>query len=151
MAVPSVLWCGMTDPSLVASFSVSPRYAQVSVSDSGATDYPQWEMGDERAVSLADCVAISTREDRFGPVDIEVYLADDADYKFSSYHRVYSDQVEVPSGVMLVGSVTGTEEQAFQLSERRAKVSVWVDSPNAPAALKIVIVQVGRITCIPTP
>lgn len=139
----------MTEPSLLGAFSVSPSYSQVSVGDSGCTDYPHWETGNEEATAVADCVAVSTREDRFGPVDIEVYVAEGVGHRFPGYRRVYSDQLEIPSGVILIGSVAGADEHAFQISERRPTVNAWVNPPDAPSSLKILVTQPGQTTRIP--
>ena len=59
--------------SLLARFEVTAYYGQVEISDPNKLDYPQFETGEERAVAIPDCIAVVTRNDREGPVTVEVW------------------------------------------------------------------------------
>jgi hypothetical protein len=60
----------MIKPLVIATFP-NP-YAQIAVLDSGTTDLPDWDTGDERAVATSQALYISTRSDTSGPVNVQV-------------------------------------------------------------------------------
>jgi hypothetical protein len=53
--------------------SVLPLHRQVQFGDALADDYPQWETGEERAVFTTQVIAVATRDDQQGDVQVEVW------------------------------------------------------------------------------
>ena len=45
---------------LLRRVEVTPLNGQVEMSDPKATDYPQWQTGEERAVALPQSIAVAT-------------------------------------------------------------------------------------------
>src|SRR5256885_16123318 len=59
---------------LLQRIHVTPFNGQVELSDPKATDYPQWQTGNEPAVALAQAVAVATQSDSHGDVAVVVLV-----------------------------------------------------------------------------
>src|SRR5256886_5961896 len=58
--------------SLLQRVHVTPFNGQVELSDPKATDYPQWQTGNEPAVALPQSIAVATQSDSHGDVAVLV-------------------------------------------------------------------------------
>lgn len=109
---------------LTASITVMPLYNQVVVQDPGTDSAPQWETGEEHAVVATDhAVAISTRPDHEGDVEITVLAGNDptdlGELIFDGQLSVTSPEIEVGSPLgadtMLVASPGPAGYETFEI------------------------------------
>lgn len=59
---------------LLARERIRPYYGQVEFRDPGKLDYPDWGDGESDVVATASCVAVATRSDHLGQVEVEVWM-----------------------------------------------------------------------------
>jgi hypothetical protein len=98
----------MIKPLVIATFP-NP-YAQIAVLDSGTTDLPDWDTGDERAVATSQALYISTRSDTSGPVNVQV-ISGNGEVQPGA-EQIFQGTLRIDSGRLEVGSpLAGTVER----------------------------------------
>lgn len=110
--------------SLLARFEVTAYYGQVEISDPNKLDYPQFETGEERAVAIPDCIAVVTRNDREGPVTVEVWnqrLETDN----VNLEPVYDGELTLSEARAVVGNTVGNEFYSIPLGRGRHRVKAF--------------------------
>ena len=92
---------------LLASERIHPYYAQVAFSDPAKPDYPDWGARDAPIVATSSCIAVGTRPDHLGDVDIEVWLGAPDDEALMGAPK-WTGLVSVSGDHAVIGAPWGT-------------------------------------------
>jgi hypothetical protein len=122
---------------LLGRFQVWPHYHQIEVRDADAAgECPQWERGDEPAVSSDRCIVLATRPDLDGDVTVEVW-AGPVDREQPGA-VVFDGKLLLTGPRMVVGnSITG-ELHELPMPAGRHRVRVHGNPPEGPERLLVV-------------
>ena len=119
----------------VAEVVVSPLYGQVSVHDVTTTDLPQWETGEESAISSETAVLIATRGDADGDVTMRVVVDEPADGLL-----VFDGDLTLNEPAIELGSMVGATLERVTLSRAGAiSMRVYVQPPDLPDTVTVVL------------
>ncbi|MBL7253904.1 hypothetical protein [Paractinoplanes lichenicola] len=121
----------------VISLEVPPLYGQVEAGDRDAIEVPEWETGDETAVSNESMVFIATQSDADGAVTIRV-VSDENDGHDGV--EVFSGEISLPSGVLRVGNSIADRTADVDLAPRRSvSARIFVEPRELPNRILISI------------
>ena len=125
---------------LLVQAEVLPLYAQVSLSDALANDYPVPETGDEEVVALPQTVAVATRSDYpDGRLPVEVWT-ERLDGDVRDLQCVFDGQLNLSDGRALVGNLVANDVHAFSLSPGSHRLLVFtVPTEDRAAAVYFLI------------
>jgi hypothetical protein len=119
---------------LLVQARVLPLYAQISISDALATDYPVPETGDEDVVALPQTVAVATRSDYpGGPLPVEVWT-ERLDADAHDLRCVYDGRLDLSDGRALVGNLVANDVHAFSLAPGSHRLRVFTVQTEHRAA-----------------
>jgi hypothetical protein len=126
---------------LLDRFQIWPHYHQVEVRDAGDdVECPQWDRGDEPAVSSDRCIVLATRPDLDGEAAAEVTLevwAGPVDAEQPGA-IVFDGKLLLTQACVVVGnSITG-ELHEVPMPAGRHRVRVHGDPPDSPERLLVV-------------
>jgi hypothetical protein len=123
---------------VVARFEVLPLYGQIDIRDPAATEYPQWETGEERVVSNTQCIAVATRGDADGPVSVEVRIGPIGAPRNAT--RVFDGEVLLTGDEIVIGDYLASEVHPVSLGPGWHPVTVWTRPPeNRPDTVIVVL------------
>ena len=97
--------------------------AQVSLVDTKATDYPQWENGEEKFVYSDAGVAVATDTDK----NVRVVVATEASKNMYFLGIAY---INIGADGFLVGNEISGDKHHIQWDSGKTKVEVFVDSKD---------------------
>ena len=124
---------------VLGRFEVLPLQGQIDIRDPAGSDYPQWETGEERAVSTAQVVAVATRGDIDGRVTVEVRQGP-GDIP-EGVAIAFDGELLLSGDDAVVGNYLAGEEHRLSLGPGWHRVTVYVQPPDAPAAEVVVVVD----------
>jgi len=118
---------------LLVQARILPLYAQISISDSHATDYPVPEMGDEDVVASPQAVSVATRSDYpHGPLPVEVWTerldtvwTERLDTDAHDLRLVYEGTLDLSDGRALVGNLVANDVHTFTLAPGTHRLLVF--------------------------
>ena len=124
---------------LLQRIHVTPFNGQVELSDPKATDYPQWQTGNEPAVALPQSIAVATQSDSHGDVAVEVWT-NQVEVEGVELRPVYEGEFLLSDDHAVVGNTVGHEfhfDSSFPWSAPR---QVFISgSDGAPKAVYFLI------------
>ena len=124
---------------LLQRIHVTPFNGQVELSDPKATDYPQWQTGNEPAVVLPQSIAVATQSDSDGDVAVEVWT-NQVEVKGVELRPVYEGEFLLSDDHAVVGNTVGHEFHSIPLSPGRHNVKVFTSgSDGTPKAVYFLI------------
>jgi hypothetical protein len=118
--------------SSISRFEVLPLQAQIDIRDPAATEYPQWETGDETAVATAQAIAVATQGDVDGRVAVEV-VADDEFRVEDSWREVFDGELLTTGDDVVIGNYLAGEVHPVRLGAGWHRVRVATNPADAPA------------------
>lgn len=114
-----------------------PLYGQVTVADVGTSDLPDWETGEERAISTEHAVAVATRSDSEGDVTITVFEGRD---RVGLGDVVFEGEISLTSHLLEVGnSLAATIAHADVGRAGYLRLRIFVEPANIPEKVTILI------------
>jgi len=119
---------------LLARAKVIPHNAQVELSDLNATDYPQWQTGNEAAVALPDCVAVATQGDQAGKVVVEIWYGELQVDDPALREPIFEGEFVTTENSVVVGNTVGNEFHSASLPAGRYHLRVFTSPVGAPPA-----------------
>jgi len=124
---------------LLRRVRVTAFNGQVELSDPKATDYPQWQTGDEPAVALPHSIAVATQSDSGGDVAVEVWT-NQVEVEGVELRPVYQGEFLLSDDHAVVGNTVGHEFHSIPLSPGRHHVKVFTSGlDGAPKAVYFLI------------
>lgn len=121
---------------LLRELEVLPLYGQVTVQDVDTTDIPDWQTGEERAVSTAHAVLVATRPDTDGKVTIRVVrgrIEADGALTFSGSLSLNRAQVQVGN------AIAGTLERVDIRRTGIVHIEIAAEPERLPSTVTIAI------------
>jgi hypothetical protein len=115
---------------------VPPYYAQVELSAPEAPDYPDWGTGEGVAVATPGCVAVATRPDHLGNVQVEAWL--DAPPPGVHSPPIWAGEMHFQGGHAVMGTSIGSRLAEIPLNDHDYNVEVYA-LPAAGEAAEVVI------------
>lgn len=121
----------------LAAITVMPLYNQIVIQNPDTEDIAQWESGDEVAVSSSHSVAISTRPDFKGDVEISILSGNDT---ASLGDLIFDGKIILTGTELEVGS-----PQAGDVVRVRApgpghiRVRAFGDQPVRPSSITVLL------------
>jgi hypothetical protein len=109
---------------LLARERIHPYYAQVEFSDPGKPDYPDWGAGETGVVATPSCVAVGTRSDHLGDVDIEVWMGP-PDAEAVMGEPRWTGLVRVTGDHAVIGNTVGSHLVPVSLTPGEYQVRVF--------------------------
>ena len=125
----------MTGPERLLRCSVRPHYAQIELSDPSAPDYPQWGTGEELAVATETSIAVATRPDLDGEVEIEVWRGTAQPLAA----LLWEGQISLGGDQAVVGTTVGNDLHPVEVGSGRHQLQVWGDVSPRPSRVAFVV------------
>jgi hypothetical protein len=120
------------------SESVLPLNRQIQFGDAMSADYPDWETGQERVVFTDQQVAVATRDDRAGDVQVEVWM-EPVDLELEG-ELVLDTEVQLIEGLAKFGNGLAGQHYDVRLRPGWHRVRVCVAPMNVePAIVRFVL------------
>ena len=116
-------------PLLLARTPVTPFYGQVEIGDPAVKGYPRFETGDERAIALPQRIAVATRSDRKGPVQVEVWKEGVHADSIRNAVLVHEGVLNIVGDVLEIGNTVGNELHRVAIGAGRHPIIVYT-KPN---------------------
>lgn len=113
--------------------------AQVDIRDPQASEYPQWETGDERAVATSQCVAVATRPDVDGRVAIEVRRGP-SDVPVGAA-KAFEGELLLTGEMLVVGNFLASEAHPVSAGPGWHQLTVYVRPSDVPPSEIIVVIE----------
>lgn len=121
---------------MIYEMSILPLYGQVSVSDVGTVDLPDWGTGDEPAIFSEHAVVVATRSDFDGEVTITI-LEDDGNV---DGQEVFAGEISCTTPAIEVGSIVAANLVRIPLARiGNVRVRVFVEPAGAPAYVSVLL------------
>jgi hypothetical protein len=115
--------------------SVRPYYAQIEFSDPSAPDYPQWGTGEEPAVATGTSVAVATRPDVDGDVEIEVWTGPAQPLSA----LLWEGEIDLAGDDAVVGNTVGNDLHLVQVGRGHHHLQAWGDVSPLPSRVAFVV------------
>jgi hypothetical protein len=109
---------------LLATERIHPYYAQVEFSDPANPDYPEWGAGDVSIVATSSCIAVGTRPDHLGDVDVEVWLGAPDDEALMGAPK-WTGRVRLSGDHAVIGNTVGNHLVSVELTRGDYQVRVF--------------------------
>jgi hypothetical protein len=103
---------------------IPPYYAQVQLSDAAHFDYPDWGDGTADVVASDSCIAVATRPDHLGDVEVEVWSgATEGETEWGE--SVWTGRLTIGDGGAVFGTTVGNQLVPVQLPSGQYAVGVF--------------------------
>jgi hypothetical protein len=126
---------------LLKSVKVTPYHAQIELSDAAATDFPTWQTGGEAVSATQHCVLVATREDRRGPVMIEVWQGAPPAGYLKGTAMPFDGAVDFSGEEVVVGSTVGGELHALSVTRGLHRLQVHTAPTGGRAAAVFFVID----------
>jgi hypothetical protein len=125
----------MTGSERLLRCSVRPYYAQIEFSDPSAPDYPQWATGEELAVATETSVAVATRPDVDGEVEIEVWMGPAQPLPA----LLWEGEIDLAGDAAVVGNTVGNDLHLVEVGRGHRHLQAWGDVSPRPSRVAFVV------------
>jgi len=130
-------------PLLLARDTVHPYYAQVELSDPEAPDYPDWGTGEGAAVATPGCVAVATRPDHLGTVQLEAWLGGPPGDIASP--PIWTGEMRFQGSRAVMGTSIGCHLADIPLGDHHYEVEVYALPAARELATEVIFVLYPRL------
>jgi hypothetical protein len=115
----------MQPPRRLARKRVTPAYGQVELGDPYSPDYPQWEHGNEPAVANDRVVAIATKPEHEGDVEMELWEGELEAPK--GLVEIFRGELDFSDDLAQIGTLAGDDVETVPISPGTHRVVAYVD------------------------
>jgi hypothetical protein len=124
-----------------AELTVTPLYGQVSVQVLGSTNFPEWDTGEEKAVSTREAVLIATRPDTEGDVVIRILEGSEDE----EGEMVFDGSLALAGADSLeFGNVISAQLDSVDVAQvSELKLRIYVVPADSPSDVKVLLAPGG--------